>query len=65
MNSSGLDTEVYYNTMSARDLSILAQATISRHADYYPIYAEREFTYNDIRRLIGILSFLETEMLME
>jgi len=50
MNSSGLDTEVYYNTMSARDLSILAQATISRHADYYPIYAEREFTYNDIRQ---------------
>ena len=50
MNSSGLDTEVYYNTMSARDLSILAQATISRHEDYYPIYAEREFTYNDIRQ---------------
>ena len=50
MNSSGLDTEVYYNTMSARDLSILAQATISGHADYYPIYAEREFTYNDIRQ---------------
>ena len=50
MNSSGLDTEVYYNTMSARDLSLLAQATISRHADYYPIYAEREFTYNDIRQ---------------
>jgi len=50
MNSSGLDTEVYYNTMSARDLSLLAQATISRHADYYPIYAEREFTYNGIRQ---------------
>ena len=50
MNSSGLDTEVYYNTMSARDLSLLAQATIARHADYYPIYAEREFTYNGIRQ---------------
>ena len=50
MNSSGLDTEVYYNTMSARDLSLLAQATIGRHADYYPIYAEREFTYNGIRQ---------------
>ncbi|MEQ8953129.1 MAG: D-alanyl-D-alanine carboxypeptidase family protein, partial [Gammaproteobacteria bacterium] len=50
MNSSGLDTELYYNTMSARDLAILAQATISRHADYYPMYAEREFTYNDIRQ---------------
>ena len=43
MNSSGLDTELYYNTMSARDLSLLAQATIERHMDYYPIYAEREF----------------------
>ena len=50
MNSSGLDTEVYYNTMSARDLSLLAQATISRHEDYYPMYAEREFTYNGIRQ---------------
>lgn len=50
MNSSGLDTELYYNTMSARDLSLLAQATIERHMDYYPIYAEREFTYNDIRQ---------------
>ena len=50
MNSSGLDTEVYYNTMSARDLSLLAQATISRHAGFYPMYAEREFTYNGIRQ---------------
>lgn len=50
MNSSGLDTELYYNTMSARDLSIIAAATINRHADFYPIYAEREFTYNDIRQ---------------
>ncbi|NKB34243.1 MAG: serine-type D-Ala-D-Ala carboxypeptidase [Pseudomonadales bacterium] len=50
MNSSGLDSELYYNTMSARDLATLAQATIERHADYYPIYAEREFTYNGIRQ---------------
>ena len=50
MNSSGLDTELYYNTMSARDLSILARATITRHGQYYPIYAEREFTYNGIRQ---------------
>ena len=50
MNSSGLDTEAYYNTMSARDLSLLAQATISRHASFYPMYAEREFTYNGIRQ---------------
>ena len=50
MNSSGLDTELYYNTMSARDLAILAEATIGRHSDYYPMYAEREFTYNNIRQ---------------
>jgi len=50
MNVSGLDTELYYNTMSARDLAILAQATINRHAQFYPMYAEREFTYNDIRQ---------------
>jgi D-alanyl-D-alanine carboxypeptidase (penicillin-binding protein 5/6) len=50
MNSSGLDTELYYNTMSARDLAILAQATVDRHRDFYPIYAEREFSYNNIRQ---------------
>lgn len=48
MNAHGLDTELYYNTMSARDLSTLARATILRHAEYYPMYAEREFTYNGI-----------------
>jgi D-alanyl-D-alanine carboxypeptidase (penicillin-binding protein 5/6) len=50
MNSSGLDTDQYYNIMSARDLATLARATIVRHPDYYPLYAEREFTYNDIRQ---------------
>jgi D-alanyl-D-alanine carboxypeptidase (penicillin-binding protein 5/6) len=50
MDSSGLDTELYYNTMSARDLAILARATVDRHRDFYPIYAEREFTYNNIRQ---------------
>ena len=50
MNASGLDTELYYNTMSARDLSILATATIHRHSQFYPMYAEREFTYNNIRQ---------------
>lgn len=48
MNASGLDTELYYNTMSARDLSIIARETVSRHRDFYPMYAEREFTYNGI-----------------
>ena len=50
MNSSGLDTEIYFNTMSARDLVLLAQATINRHEDFYPMYAEREFSYNGIRQ---------------
>ncbi|MFT6092799.1 MAG: D-alanyl-D-alanine carboxypeptidase (penicillin-binding protein 5/6) [Pseudohongiellaceae bacterium] len=50
MNASGLDTELYFNTMSARDLSLLAQATIARHGDFYPMYSEREFTYNEIRQ---------------
>ena len=50
MNASGLDTELYYNTMSARDLSTLARSAINKHQDFYPIYAEREFTYNDIRQ---------------
>jgi serine-type D-Ala-D-Ala carboxypeptidase (penicillin-binding protein 5/6) len=50
MNASGLDTALYYNTMSARDLATLAQATISKHPKFYAMYAEREFTYNDIRQ---------------
>lgn len=49
-NASGLDTELYFNRMSARDLAIIARATIVRHPDFYPLYAEREFTYNDIRQ---------------
>ncbi|MCY4017339.1 MAG: D-alanyl-D-alanine carboxypeptidase [Gammaproteobacteria bacterium] len=50
INSSGLDSTEQANSMSARDLAILARATINNHADYYPMYAEREFTYNDIRQ---------------
>lgn len=50
MNASGLDTELYYNTMSARDLANLARATIQNHPEFYAINAEREFTYNGIRQ---------------
>lgn len=49
-NASGLDTEMYYNRMSARDLATLARATILNHPDHYAMYAEREFTYNGIRQ---------------
>jgi D-alanyl-D-alanine carboxypeptidase (penicillin-binding protein 5/6) len=48
MNASGLDTDVYYNRMSARDLATLARATVVNHPDHYAMYAEREFTYNGI-----------------
>ena len=44
MNSSGLDTELYYNTISASDLSIIARDRVVKHKDLYPMYAEREFT---------------------
>ena len=35
---------------SAGDLAILARAIISHSAKYYPIYAEREFKYNNIKQ---------------
>jgi serine-type D-Ala-D-Ala carboxypeptidase (penicillin-binding protein 5/6) len=35
---------------SARDIAVLAQAIIRDSASYYPIYAEREFTYNNIKQ---------------
>lgn len=35
---------------TARDLSILASETIRRFPDYYPIYAEKTFTYNKIKQ---------------
>lgn len=50
MNSSGLDSDEYYNRMSARDLALLSRASIGNHPEFYPMYAEREFTYNDIRQ---------------
>jgi D-alanyl-D-alanine carboxypeptidase (penicillin-binding protein 5/6) len=35
---------------SARDLAVLARAIIHDSADFYPIYAEREFKYNNIKQ---------------
>ena len=35
---------------SARDLAFLARAIIRDSVDYYPIYAEREFTYHGIKK---------------
>jgi len=35
---------------SARDMAVLAAAIIRNSAEYYPLYAEREFTYNNIKQ---------------
>jgi len=35
---------------SARDLAILARAIIRDGAEYYPLYAERDFKYNGIKQ---------------
>jgi D-alanyl-D-alanine carboxypeptidase (penicillin-binding protein 5/6) len=47
-NSAGLPDP--NNKASARDLAVLAAAIIRNSAEYYPIYAEREFTYNGIKQ---------------
>ncbi|MGF1461861.1 MAG: D-alanyl-D-alanine carboxypeptidase family protein [Maricaulaceae bacterium] len=55
----GLDTATFRNStgwpdpehvISARDLARLAQYMITQFPEYYPIYAEREFTYNGVRQ---------------
>lgn len=47
-NSDGLPDPNH--KASARDLAVLAQSIIRNSAEYYPIYAEREFTYNGIKQ---------------
>jgi D-alanyl-D-alanine carboxypeptidase (penicillin-binding protein 5/6) len=48
VNSTGLPDPAH--KASARDLAILARAIIRDSPDYYPLYAEREFTYNNIKQ---------------
>jgi D-alanyl-D-alanine carboxypeptidase (penicillin-binding protein 5/6) len=48
MNASGLPAEGH--VASARDLSTLARAVITRFPEPYKMYGEREFTYNNIRQ---------------
>ena len=48
VNATGLPDPAHKS--SARDLAILARAIIRDSADYYPIYAEREFKYNGIKQ---------------
>ncbi len=47
-NASGWPDENHYST--AEDLAILAKALIENFQDYYSYYAEKEFTYNDIKQ---------------
>jgi D-alanyl-D-alanine carboxypeptidase (penicillin-binding protein 5/6) len=47
-NSTGLHDPDHL--MTARDLAKLARHLISTYPDFYPIYAEREFTWNKIRQ---------------
>ena len=48
VNSTGLPDERHYST--ARDMSLMAQALIRDFPEEYKLYAEREFTYSDIRQ---------------
>lgn len=48
LNASGLPEPQH--TMSARDLAILSKALIENYPEHYAMYAEREFTYNEIRQ---------------
>ncbi|MDB5913797.1 MAG: D-alanyl-D-alanine carboxypeptidase [Ramlibacter sp.] len=48
VNATGLPDPAH--KASARDLAILARAIIHDSSDYYPIYAEREFKYNNIKQ---------------
>jgi serine-type D-Ala-D-Ala carboxypeptidase (penicillin-binding protein 5/6) len=48
VNATGLPDPAH--KASARDLAVLARAIIRDSADYYPIYAEREFTYHGIKQ---------------
>jgi D-alanyl-D-alanine carboxypeptidase (penicillin-binding protein 5/6) len=47
-NASGLPDAQHYST--ARDLAILSTRLIDEHPDFYRIYSEREFTYNNIKQ---------------
>ncbi|GHC25587.1 D-alanyl-D-alanine carboxypeptidase family protein [Aidingimonas halophila] len=48
VNSTGLPDPDHYS--SARDLAKLSRHIIEDYPEHYAIYAEREFTYNDIRQ---------------
>nr|WP_244964789.1 D-alanyl-D-alanine carboxypeptidase family protein [Halomonas kenyensis] len=47
-NSTGLPHPEQYST--ARDMALLSQYIINDYPEHYAVYAERYFTYNDIRQ---------------
>ena len=48
INATGLPDPDHYTT--ARDIALLSAATVRDFPDYYPWYAEKEFTFNKIRQ---------------
>ncbi|MGH8494797.1 MAG: D-alanyl-D-alanine carboxypeptidase family protein, partial [Gammaproteobacteria bacterium] len=48
VNSTGWPDPEHYTT--ARDIATLAEATIDEFPDYYHWYAQKEFTWNEIRQ---------------
>ena len=48
MNATGLGDPQHYTT--ARDLSLLARAIIRDFPEYYPIYSQKEYTWNRIKQ---------------
>jgi D-alanyl-D-alanine carboxypeptidase (penicillin-binding protein 5/6) len=47
-NAAGLTEAGHYS--SARDVAIVAAHIINDHPEYYPIYATRQYTYNNIKQ---------------
>lgn len=47
-NSTGWPAEGHLTT--AKDLAVLARAIVNDHPTHYPLYAEKYFTYNNIRQ---------------
>ncbi len=47
-NATGMPAEGHRS--SAKDMAILARTVIKNSAQYYPIYSEKEFTYNNIKQ---------------
>lgn len=48
VNSTGMPAQNHYS--SAKDMAILAQHIIADNSKYYPLYAKKDFTYNNIKQ---------------